>query len=177
MPKNRKTALPLAVTVAAALLAAMSIILGKYLAIRAGDTLRFSFENLPIFVAGMAFGPVVGVTVGVAADLIGCVIVGYTVNPVVTLGGAIIGLCGGMLFFIFRKVPLLPRTIISVTVTHILGSVVIKTVGLASYYSIPFFELMLWRLLNYVIVAVLETALIYLLIKNNAVKRQLGMEI
>ena len=176
--KEQKIALfgSLKVLVTAALLVALSIVFGKYLQIPVGEVMRFSLENLPIFIAGMAFGPAVGVAVGVAADLIGCVMMAYTVNPAVTLGAAIIGLCGGMLFFICRKMPLLPRTVISVTVPHILGSVVIKTVGLASYYNMPFFEVMLWRLLNYVIVAVLETALIYLLIKNNAIKRQLGME-
>ncbi len=41
-----------------AFLAALSIICGKYLALSLGNVLRFSFENLPIVLAGVAFGPV-----------------------------------------------------------------------------------------------------------------------
>ena len=60
-----------------AFLAALSIICGKYLALSVGNVLRFSFENLPILLAGMMFGPLVGMTVGVVADLIGCLMVAY----------------------------------------------------------------------------------------------------
>ena len=74
----------LAILASSSFLAALSIILGKYLAIPGGNVLRFSFENLPIMFAGMAFGPFVGCAVGIVADLIGCVLVGYTVNPLIT---------------------------------------------------------------------------------------------
>ena len=38
-----------------AFLAALSIVCGKYLALPVGNVLRFSFENLPILLAGMMF--------------------------------------------------------------------------------------------------------------------------
>ena len=50
----------LTVLVISAFLAAISIVCGKYLAIRGGDVMRFSFENMPILMAGMLFGPVIG---------------------------------------------------------------------------------------------------------------------
>ena len=90
-----------------AFLAALSIICGKYLALSVGNVLRFSFENLPILLAGMMFGPLVGMTVGVVADLIGCLMVAYAINPLVTLGAACIGLLGGVLFRLTKKLPLL----------------------------------------------------------------------
>ena len=66
MKKN--VAYPLKLTAALAMLAAISIICGKYLAIRGGDILRFSFENLPIIFAGVAFGPVAGALVGIVDE-------------------------------------------------------------------------------------------------------------
>ena len=99
----------LRVMVSVSLLVAMSIVCGKYLAFGVGNVLRFSFENLPILLSGIFFGPIIGAVTGVAADLIGCVMMAYTVNPAVTLGAAIIGLCGGMLFFICRKMLLKVR--------------------------------------------------------------------
>ncbi len=173
MSKNKKTT-PLAVLVAAALLVGLSIVLGKYLAIRVGDTLRFSFENLPILLAGMAFGPVTGVLVAVAADLIGCLMVGYAVNPIITLGGAFIGLLGGATYRLLAKTPHLVRVSVTVITAHIVGSVLIKTVGLVAFYSYPLWELMLWRLLNYVIVGAAEAVLLYVILKSRAIQNQIG---
>ena len=162
------------VLVLLSLFAALSILFGKYLAIPGGDVLRFSFENLPIFLAALHFGPIAGILVGVLADLLGCLMVGYAINPLVTLGAASIGLVGGILPRLMpRKLPLLLRLSLSVTVAHIIGSVIIKTFGLAAYYSMPFFILMLWRLLNYAIIAVLEIALLFFISKNAALSRQL----
>ena len=72
-----------------------------------------------------------------------------------------------------RRLPALLRLAISVTAAHICGSVIVKTFGLAAYYSMPFMVLMLWRLLNYTIIAVLEITLLYLLMKNRAIAGQL----
>lgn len=159
----------LRVLVFAAVLVAMSIVCGKYLAIRGGDILRFSFENLPILLAGMMFGPVVGAVVGVAADLIGCLLVGYTINPIVTVGAAMIGLVSGLLYRITSRLPYFARLLLAVGVAHLLGSVVIKTVGLSAFYDMPVIVLMLWRLLNYLIVGALEYGLIYPILKNKAI--------
>ena len=161
----------LKILVVAAFLSALSIILGKYLAIPIGNVMRFSFENLPIIFAGMVFGPIVGALVGTVADLIGCVLVGYTINPIVTVGAAAIGAVSGGAFPLLRKMKLGNTwdMVVSVAIAHAVGSVVIKTFGLAAFYSMPFFVLMLWRLLNYVIVGALECLLITVLLKNKSV--------
>lgn len=155
-----------------AFLAALSIICGKYLKIPVGDVLRFSFENLPILLAGMMFGPITGVIVGVVADLIGCVLVAYPINPLVTVGAACVGLLGGLIFRLTKKLPLLWQTCLTVILTHLVASVIVKTYGLAQYYDMPFHVLMLWRLLNYVIVGVAEWLLLYTVLKNQALRRR-----
>lgn len=155
--------------VVCALLSAMSIILGKYLAIGIGEVMRFSLENLPILVAGFAFGPIAGVAVGVVADLVGCVLVGYAINPVVTVGAAAIGLLSG----IYRYLPAaggnksrFVRILLVAFFAHAVGSVVIKTFGLASFYAMPYFALMLWRALNYLIVGAAESMALYCLFSS-----------
>lgn len=153
-----------------AVLAAMSIVCGKYLAFGVGQVLRFSFENLPILLAGMLFGPLIGAAVGVAADLIGCVLVGYAINPILTVGAAIIGATGGLLYRRLVRLPEHGRILLSVSAAHLLGSVVIKTVGLAAFYDMPVGILMLWRLLNYLIVGAMEYTLIYFILKNKAIR-------
>ena len=159
-----------------AFLAALSIVCGKYLAFPKEGVLRFGFENLPILLTGMMFGPIVGMIVGVVADLIGCVLVGYPINLIVTVGAACIGLLGGLLFRLTKKLPLLWQTCITVILTHLLASVIVKTIGLAQFYAqtydMPFYVLMLWRLFNYIIVGVAEWFLLYTVLKNKALRRR-----
>ena len=50
----------LRVMVLCSVFVAISIVCGKYLAFNVGDFIRFSFENLPIIFAGMAFGYIAG---------------------------------------------------------------------------------------------------------------------
>lgn len=154
----------------AAVLVAMSIVCGKYLAIRGGDILRFSFENLPILLAGMLFGPVIGAVCGIAADLIGCFLVGYAINPMITLGAAVIGFSAGLLYRIGFKWSHGLRVLAAVGISHLIGSVGIKTFGLAAFYDLPFGVLLLWRLLNYAIIGTMEYLLLYGILKNKAIR-------
>ena len=164
----------LKVMVAVSLLVAMSIILGKYLAINVGEVLRFSFENLALILAGIAFGPIIGLVAGVAADLIGCMLVGYAVNPIVTLGAAAIGFLSGAVYLLLKKteIPYGAKIAITVFVAHAIGSVLIKTFGLATFYDMPFLVLMLWRALNYLLIGGVECVLIYFVMKNKSVHSQ-----
>lgn len=170
MSKNRKS-MPLYRLVLCSFLVALSIVCGKFLAIPVGEILRFSFENLPILFAGLVFGPVEGVLVGVTADLLGCVLRGYAINPWVTAGAVCIGLLAGLGGIVLRRMPLTWRVVITATVAHLIGSVGVKTIGLAKYYTIPLLPLMGWRLLNYAIVGVVEAVLLCLLLRHGGIRR------
>ena len=178
MQSKRKASRILRLMVSCAFLTATSIVLGKYLAINLSDVLRFSFENLPIVLAGVAFGPIAGIAVGVVADLLGCILVGYGINPLVMLGAASIGAISGIFRFLFNKsggVSLFLKIICAEIAAHLVGSVVIKTVGLSAWYDMRLEILMLWRLLNYTIITVLEVPLLYAILKNRAVTRQIDI--
>lgn len=153
-----------------AMLAAMSIVCGKYLAIPLGNVMRFSFENLPIIMAGMMFGPIAGALTGVVADLFGCLLVGYTINPIVTLGAFCIGISSGIVCKYVRIRNDLFKIILCVVISHLIGSVVVKTFGLAAFYSFPVYVLMAWRALNYLIVAIAEILVLNLISKNSYLK-------
>ena len=166
----------LRLTVFGALLSAVSIVCGKYLAFNMGEFLRFSFENLPIIFAGMAFGPIVGMTVGAVADLIGCLLVGYAINPIITVAAAVIGLISGLSVFIPAPQGRFAYTLklsLTVLTAHLIGSVVIKSFGLSVFYDMPLVVLMLWRLLNYAIVGVLEGFILYHIMKNKTIELEI----
>lgn len=154
------------VLVCSALFVAMSIVLGKFVPLVNINVLRFSLENLPILMSGIVFGPAVGALVGGIADIVGCILVGYQINPIVTLGAITVGFISGFFsFYVVKKFTLL-KIAVSVGTGHIFGSVLVKSFGLAVYYDWSIWFLMLIRLLNYAIIAVCETAIIYLLLKN-----------
>ena len=168
---QKRSKATLARSVAMALLSAMSIVLGKLLAINLGEVLRLSFENLPILFAAIALGPIAGAAVGLLADVVGCLIVGYVINPLVTLGAVAIGGAAGLAMrFLPERLPEWARVSISVAAAHAIGSVVIKTVGLSGFFGMPLGVLMLWRLLNYLLVGAAESALLVILIKNRGVR-------
>ena len=173
---KRSKASHLKLLVYLSLRSALSIVLGKYLAFNVGSVLRFSFENLPIIFSGLAFGPLAGGAVGLVADLVGCLLVGYEINPIVTFGAVIIGLSAGLcrLPFAGRKDgSLLFLVLAAELISHLLGSVIVKTIGLSAYYDMPFFVLMAWRLLNYFVIGAVEGAMIFALLKNPALKKQI----
>ena len=173
MDKN-KTNLRLVITLA--MLSAISIITGKYLAIRGGDIMRFSLENMPIIFAGMAFGPFAGALVGSVADLVGCLMVGYTINPLVTLGATVIGIISGALPVFLKKAKTNSWliTLITVASAHLVGSLLIKTLGLSVYYDMPFYLLLLWRLLNYAIVGIIDGFAVHILLNHKGIRMQIN---
>lgn len=172
MTKRQKS---LRITIILALMVAISILMGKYLAIRGGDVMRFSLENTPIILSGIAFGPGAGALVGLVADLVGCVMVGYTINPLVTLGAVAIGLISGFVPRILAKININGRLSLAITVAvaHLVGSVVIKTLGLAAYYDMPFLILLLWRVLNYLIVGALDGIVVHILLSRKEIDKQI----
>lgn len=158
-----------------AMLAAISIICGKYLAIGVGEFMRFSLESMPIIFAGIAFGPVAGAIVGIVADLVGCVMVGWVPIPWVTVGAAAIGAISGGVSLLLKKtaLPSWLKTVITLSCAHFIGSVMIKTIGLADFYEMPYTILILWRMLNYLIVGIIDGTIIHILMKNKGIRIQI----
>ena len=151
-----------------ALLIALSMVF-KRLSITAGP-FRFSFENLPLILSGMIFGPVAGFMTGAVGDILGCIISGFAINPIITAGAAIIGCVPGIVsFYCFKDRPTL-KIIVGVALAHLIGSIIIKSIGLHVYYNHPWSALAL-RIPLYIITGAVEGYIIRLLMKNKAFAR------
>ena len=61
---------PVRAMVTCALLTAVSVVLARFLIPTPNEVTRFSLEAVPIFLAGMLFGPLPGALTGFAADFI-----------------------------------------------------------------------------------------------------------
>ena len=151
----------------AAMLTAMSVVIGifcKTFLNFSGGLVRITFENLPIILSGILFGPIVGAVVGIATDLISYLLSPqiYPPNLIVTLGAAVIGLLSGLVSkVIIRKRGYLQISVATLS-AHIVGSMIIKTVGLFQFYQWA----VLWRIPLYILIASLELMVLCLLYKN-----------
>lgn len=155
-----------------AMLAAMSVVLA-YLAklIFGTGPLRVTFENLPIILGGMAFGPVVGAAVAVVADLSSCLMAGQTPFPLITVAAASVGVVSGVLGrWVFKSRRYLPILIVELS-AQLVGSVVLKTVAL--YLFGYHWALLIWRLPVYLGIAAIESFLLFVLWQNKQIARHL----
>ncbi len=152
---------------------ALSIVFGKYLAFNITSAIRISLENIPIIIAAIAYGPIAGAIVGAAADLIGCFLVGYSINPIITLGAISIGIISGISYKISIKLSSKPlvQSLFCILPSHIIGSVIIKTIGLYIYYKLPFWLTISTRALTYIIVSIAEIIVLYILLNRKLITK------
>ena len=163
--------------VLAAMLTAMSVVIGifcKSLLNFADGIFRISFENLPIIISGVVFGPAVGTLVGVGSDLISYLLSPQTYPPnlIVTVGAGAIGFVAGIVAKYIVRERSTKQFVVACVSAHVVGSLIIKTVGLFEFYS----WLVLWRIPLYTIITTVEVIVITLLYKNSAVRKLLDRE-
>lgn len=153
-----------------AILAAMSVVLARFVIPMPAVDQRFSLEAVPIFIAGMLFGPLPGALVGFVADLVGCLFSGYGYNPLFCVPPILYGLCAGL----FR--PLLVKKVSPLTIalaflpSITLGSILYQSATLAYIYGkgafLPNFLLKLsTRSIQFAITFVLDVLIVWLLYK------------
>ena len=150
-----------------AMLVAMSVVIGifcKTFLNLGGGLFRITFENMPIILSSIIFGPWVGAAVGVAADLISYLLSPqiYPPNLVVTLGAAVIGITAGFVARITKRRGRTYQIILSSAAAHILGSMIIKSFGLFQYYGWA----VAFRIPTYIGICTLEALILSLLFRN-----------
>ena len=150
-----------------ALLIAMSIVFSRVLSISTGFV-RFNLGSLPVLLAGIVFGPGAGFAVGALADMIGGILAGYAINPLITLGAASIGLVGGWLWQTLHPLRLGQRLLLSVVAAHVVGSIVINSLALHIFYGYAW-SVLAARVPNALILTAVNTVLLRLLMENKAV--------
>jgi len=152
----------------AALMTASSVVIGlfckTYLSFGA---IRITFENLPVLLTGILLGPIYGGSVGAAADLVTAPVTG-SVNPLITLGAASIGIVSGLLGRYSAEKHSFFRLLCVVTAAHTVGSMAIKSIGLWYFYGYPV-HLCLMRIPLYIGISLAETYLIYYIYRNRRI--------
>ena len=153
----------------AAMLAAMSVIIGifckSYLNF-ANGMFRITFENLPIIMAGILFGPIFGGAVGIVSDLISYLLTaqGYPPNLIVTLGACLVGVISGLVSKFVIKRHGVPQILLAGGLSHLVGSLIVKSIGLYQFYGWA----ILWRIPTYIFIAFIEIFLLILLFRRKS---------
>ena len=121
-----------------------------------------------MLLAGIVFGPGAGFAVGALADMIGGILAGYAINPLIALGAASIGLVGGWLW---RTLPhtlrLGQRLLLSVVAAHVVGSIVINSLALHIFYGYAW-AVLIARIPNALVLTAVNTVLLRILLENRA---------
>lgn len=159
---------------ACALLAAAAVTIAyvcKFLTI---GSIRITFENMPIIMAGIFFGPFAGFATGICADLVSTAFSQYGIggiNPLITLGAGMIGFTAGL----FYRLPILKKkerlnTAAAVFSAHIIGNMIIKSVALMIYfhYQLP---AILPRIPLYAVIGTIEFIIISIIMKSKGMQK------
>ena len=90
-------------------LTAIYLILSRFLAINIGGFGRIQLGVIARIMAGIWFGPFAGAVCGLASDLLGCLIQGFAVNPLITFAAILWGVIPA-LFVPYQTAPSFPRS-------------------------------------------------------------------
>lgn len=159
-----------------AMLAALSIAFARLTGFMPSAASRYSIEQMPIFLAGMLFGPLPGALVGFVADSVGCLFSGFGYNPIFCIPPILYGLFGGLFRAYLTKGVTLPRLVISFLPPVVLGSVLYQSAALAYVYNgSTFWESFLLKLstrgIQFSITLVVDVLLIWLLFRTGIFQR------
>lgn len=155
-----------------AMLAAMSVVIGmfcKSFLNFGGGLWRVTFENLPIILAGVFLGPLTGGMVGVVSDLTSYLLSSqvYPPNLVVTFGAFAVGVTAGLMAKYAIRQRGTKQIALSAAVAHIIGSMIIKPIGLFQFYGWA----VLVRIPLYLVIAPLEILLLCLLWRQKSFRK------
>ena len=104
MKRNQNSIFSTRRLVLMAALTAIYIVLMGFLSLKVSDTLRISFETIPLALAGMWLGPVSGVIVALVSDFLGAVLFYGSWFPLIGLGPALFAaMCGWGVKYVFRS--------------------------------------------------------------------------
>ena len=157
--------------VSCALLAAVSVVLARLIIPMPNETTRFSLEAVPIFLAGMLFGPLPGALVGFVADFVGCLFSGYGYNPMFCVPPILYGLAAGL----FQPMLVKKTSVWTIALAFLpaitLGSILWQSSALAFIYNNKgsFQQSLIYflstRSLQFAITIVLDALVIFLLFR------------
>ena len=160
-----------------AMLTALSVVFARLIGLMPSESVRFSIEAVPIFLAGMLFGPLLGGCVGFAADFVGCLFSPFGYNPIFCIPPILYGVFAGLMRPMLRKQVSLWRLVIAFLFPVVIGSLLYQSAALAYMYykDGPFFQgfayYLATRTVQFSITLVADVLATYLIFKAKLFER------
>ena len=149
-----------------ALLCALAIVLTRLATLNLGFV-HLGFGNLPVVLAGVILGGGAGFAVGAVADMVGGILAGYAINPLITLGAGLIGSVAGWCWRFLPAKRQQVRLALALFLAHLLGSTIVNSLALHIFYAYPWPALAA-RVPNMLAQVAMEWAVLRALLKNEA---------
>lgn len=149
--------------VTSAILIAAAIILSRFLSLNAWN-LKIGFTFVPVFIAAYLYGPVIGGIVGGVADFIGAILFPIGAYfPGFTLTCA---LCGVVFGLLLHKKQSVVRIALAVGIHQLVLGLILNTYFISLLYGSPFSALLVSRVVQCVILLIVEFVVIGALCKG-----------
>lgn len=94
---------------------------------------KVTFVYVPWIIAAISFGPIGGMTVAFATDLLGTIVAGQVPNPILALGCALYGLIMGLIFKLPKLHPYVKLAVATAIIIP-LCTLFIWSLGMAIYF-------------------------------------------
>lgn len=166
----------------AGLLIAMSVLLTRFASFMvAGNAIRVTFGTIPIYVAGILFGPFVGGLVGGISDVLGYPLNPFAAafNPIIFVAFVLRGVIPPLVFRVLgnNNRALQIKIAAAILVTELICGAGLTTFGLTFILKLPFISLLPLRLLAIAIqlpVYVIVTYALTVALRSSRASQQVG---
>lgn len=136
-------------------LTAIYLVLSRFLAINIGGFGRIQLGVIARIMSGLWFGPLAGGLCGLVSDLLGCLIQGYAVNPLITLAAILWGVIPALFFpegiwsgtSVTKKAGIL-RLCLGTVIACIVCTLVLTTAGLVLINGMNLYAILPTRLIQ-----------------------------
>lgn len=138
--KRSKTSWSVYTIVMMGMLIAMEIILERTIAIPIGNINRVSLGKCVVILAGLWMGPVCGAIVGMISDVIGAILAGYTIIPLITLSSMMWGIIPVLFLPMIKKSDKSQRVLLlcmAIIINSVVSTLVLTSLGLMQFYGTP----------------------------------------
>ncbi len=154
MQKNQNKYWNVTTIVYMALLVALNLVMSRILVIDIAGVYRIALGPVAIIMAGLWLGPVCGGVCGMTADIIGCFMKGYAVNPLITLAAVLWGVIPALIrpkMAGWAKKGKVIGISVSVAICAVLSSLVVTTAGLVWLLGYNFYAIFPGRVVQFLI--------------------------
>lgn len=149
------------------MLLALEIILSRFFSINT-PIVRISFAFVPLVLCAMMYGPIWSSFLGGLSDFIGAIL--FPVGPYFpgfTLSGVLSGLCYGL--FLNSRQCSMRKILLLVCIQRIVISLCLSTYFLTFLVQVPFYTLLIARVIQNVVLMPVQFAIIFAITKKEYV--------